>query len=37
MESCAARLGRAGGRAYGTLPAGVDCRSILARAWPGNG
>jgi putative acyl-CoA dehydrogenase len=34
---CAARLGRVGGRAYGTLPAGVDCRSILARAWPGNG
>jgi putative acyl-CoA dehydrogenase len=30
---CAARLG-AGGRAYGTLPAGVDAAAILARALP---
>ncbi|HET9123950.1 MAG TPA: acyl-CoA dehydrogenase family protein, partial [Solirubrobacteraceae bacterium] len=31
---CAARLGGRGGRVYGTLPAGVDTRSILARAYP---
>jgi putative acyl-CoA dehydrogenase len=31
---CAARLGREGGRVYGTLPAGVDAAAILARALP---
>jgi putative acyl-CoA dehydrogenase len=31
---CAARLGGAGGRAYGTLPAGVDARAIVRRALP---
>ena len=29
---CAARLGEARGRAYGTLPAGLDAEAILARA-----
>jgi len=29
---CAARLGGEGGRAYGTLPAGVDARAIVDRA-----
>ncbi len=29
---CAARLGGEGGRAYGTLPAGVDVRAIVDRA-----
>ena len=29
---CAGRLGEARGRAYGTLPAGVDAEAILARA-----
>jgi putative acyl-CoA dehydrogenase len=28
------RLHRAGGFAYGTLPAGTACREILQRAWP---
>lgn len=32
---CEARLGDAGGRQYGTLPAGVDCGAILQRAWAG--
>ena len=31
---CAARLGGEGGRAYGTLPAGVDAKAIIARAFP---
>jgi putative acyl-CoA dehydrogenase len=31
---CAARLGGEGGRAYGTLPAGVDARAIVDRALP---
>jgi putative acyl-CoA dehydrogenase len=31
---CAARLGREGGRAYGTLPAGVDAAAIVDRALP---
>ena len=31
---CAARLGGEGGRAYGTLPAGVDARAIIERAYP---
>ena len=31
---CAARLGGEGGRAYGTLPAGVDTQTILDRALP---
>jgi putative acyl-CoA dehydrogenase len=31
---CAARLGGEGGRAYGTLPAGVDARAIIDRAYP---
>ncbi|MBV9467082.1 MAG: acyl-CoA dehydrogenase family protein [Solirubrobacterales bacterium] len=31
---CAARLGGEGGRAYGTLPAGVDAGAILDRALP---
>jgi len=31
---CAARLGGEGGRAYGTLPAGVDTKTILDRALP---
>jgi putative acyl-CoA dehydrogenase len=31
---CAARLGGEGGRAYGTLPAGVDTQAILDRALP---
>jgi putative acyl-CoA dehydrogenase len=29
---CAARLGGEGGRAYGTLPAGVDAPAIVERA-----
>jgi len=29
---CAARIGGEGGRAYGTLPAGVDARAIVDRA-----
>ncbi|MBO0768059.1 MAG: acyl-CoA dehydrogenase family protein [Solirubrobacterales bacterium] len=32
---CATRLGGSGGRAYGTLPAGVDARAIIDRAFPG--
>jgi putative acyl-CoA dehydrogenase len=31
---CAARLGGEGGRAYGTLPGGVDMRAILDRTLP---
>ncbi|MDQ8043376.1 MAG: acyl-CoA dehydrogenase family protein [Patulibacter sp.] len=31
---CATRLGGQGGRVYGTLPAGVDARSIVDRALP---
>jgi putative acyl-CoA dehydrogenase len=31
---CAARLGGEGGRAYGTLPLGVDARAIVDRALP---
>ncbi len=31
---CAARLGAGGGRAYGTLPAGVDAKAIIDRALP---
>jgi putative acyl-CoA dehydrogenase len=31
---CAARLGGEGGRAYGTLPAGVDAGAIVDRALP---
>jgi putative acyl-CoA dehydrogenase len=31
---CAARLGVEGGRAYGTLPAGVDAKAIIDRAYP---
>ncbi|WP_249010431.1 acyl-CoA dehydrogenase family protein [Conexibacter sp. DBS9H8] len=31
---CATRLGGQGGRAYGTLPAGVDTRAIIDRALP---
>jgi putative acyl-CoA dehydrogenase len=31
---CAARLGGEGGRAYGTLPAGVDAAAIIARSLP---
>ena len=30
----AARLSDAGGLAYGTLPAGTDCKKIIERAWP---
>jgi putative acyl-CoA dehydrogenase len=30
---CASRLGRDGGLALGTLPPGIDIRSIVARAW----
>jgi putative acyl-CoA dehydrogenase len=31
---CAARLGEAGGRAYGTLPPGVEAEQIIDRAYP---
>ncbi len=31
---CATRLGREGGLAYGTLPAGADARAIVERALP---
>jgi putative acyl-CoA dehydrogenase len=31
---CAARLAGEGGRAYGTLPAGVDAAAIVERAYP---
>jgi len=31
---CAARLGGEGGRAYGTLPRGVDCAAIVERHQP---
>jgi putative acyl-CoA dehydrogenase len=31
---CAARLGGEAGRAYGTLPRGVDARAIVDRAFP---
>jgi putative acyl-CoA dehydrogenase len=32
---CASRLGGEGGLAFGTLPASVDTRAIVDRAWPG--
>jgi putative acyl-CoA dehydrogenase len=32
---CATRLDEDWGRAFGTLPTGVDTRVILSRAWPG--
>jgi putative acyl-CoA dehydrogenase len=31
---CASRLGGEGGRAYGTLPAGVDCAAVVERHRP---
>ncbi|HXF98044.1 MAG TPA: hypothetical protein VNJ46_05465, partial [Gaiellaceae bacterium] len=31
---CASRLGGEGGRAYGTLPPGVDCAAIVERHRP---
>jgi putative acyl-CoA dehydrogenase len=31
---CASRLGGEGGRAYGTLPSGVDAKAIIDRAHP---
>ena len=31
---CAARLAREGGRAFGTLPSGLDARTIVERALP---
>ncbi len=31
---CASRLGGQSGRAFGAMPAGVDCRAIIARAMP---
>jgi putative acyl-CoA dehydrogenase len=31
---CASRLGGEGGRVYGTLPAGVDAKAIIERAYP---
>jgi putative acyl-CoA dehydrogenase len=31
---CAGRLAGEGGRVYGTLPAGVDAKSIIERAYP---
>jgi putative acyl-CoA dehydrogenase len=31
---CAARLDGGGGRAYGTLPRGIDARAIIDRALP---
>jgi putative acyl-CoA dehydrogenase len=31
---CASRLGRDAGHVYGTLPAGVDAKSIIDRAFP---
>ena len=31
---CASRLGGQGGRAFGTLPAGIDADAIVARALP---
>jgi putative acyl-CoA dehydrogenase len=31
---CASRLSSDGGRAFGTLPPGVDCGAIIERAWP---
>jgi putative acyl-CoA dehydrogenase len=31
---CATRLAGEGGRVYGTLPAGVDARAIIDRAYP---
>jgi putative acyl-CoA dehydrogenase len=31
---CASRLGGQGGRAYGTLPVGVDAGAIVQRAYP---
>jgi putative acyl-CoA dehydrogenase len=34
---CASRLGGDHGRAYGTLPAGTDFKTIIERATPKNG
>ena len=31
---CSARLSSAGGKLYGTLSAGIDCRAIMERARP---
>ena len=31
---CASRLAGDHGKAFGTLPAGIDCPAIIARAWP---
>ena len=31
---CASRLGGDHGLAFGTLPSGIDCPAIIARAWP---
>jgi putative acyl-CoA dehydrogenase len=31
---CASRLTPEGGRAFGTLPPGLDMRAIIDRAWP---
>ena len=31
---CASRLAGEGGRVYGTLPAGVDAKAIIERAFP---
>jgi len=31
---CKSRLGSDRGRAFGTLPAGLDIAAILRRAWP---
>ena len=31
---CASRLGGGSGRAFGTLPDGVDQAAVIARAWP---
>lgn len=31
---CASRLGGSSGRAFGALPAGVDCHAIITRAMP---
>ena len=31
---CASRLAGDHGRAFGTLPRGIDCRTITERGWP---
>jgi putative acyl-CoA dehydrogenase len=31
---CASRLAGDHGRAFGTLPRGIDTRAIVERAWP---